>query len=155
TTTKVPVWWRWAAPDPGMGPGSEVLRGDARRQVDLVGVGEGVAGERLAAEEPPPAVLQVEPAGARGEGDGGDARMEPQPGLDRSAGMAGEMVADQVEVAVGGGRSELVKEDEVAHGVTRRRGAGHFLPIAYASRAVDPDLLLAAPLVERHFDPVA
>jgi hypothetical protein len=31
---------------------------------DLVGVGEGLPGQRLAPEDPPPAFLQVEPAGA-------------------------------------------------------------------------------------------
>src|SRR5262249_36167876 len=97
TTPQVAVGWRRAAPDPGLGPGIEVLRGDARRQSDLAGVGEGLAGERLATEEPPPAFLQVEPAGARREGHGVDPRMEPQPLLDGPTGMAGEGVADQVE----------------------------------------------------------
>jgi hypothetical protein len=34
---------------------------------DLVGVGEGLPGQRLAPEDPPPAFLQVEPAGALGD----------------------------------------------------------------------------------------
>jgi len=69
--------------------------------------------------------------------------------------MAGEIVADQVEVAVGVGLSDLVEELEVANGVARGRGEGHFLPVAHAQRAVDPDLLPAAPVVERRLDPVA
>src|SRR5262249_7102711 len=62
--TKRTVWWGWAAPDPGFGPRAEVLGRHLCRQVDLLGVGKGLAGERLATEAPPPAFLPIEPAGA-------------------------------------------------------------------------------------------
>src|SRR5262249_55228945 len=135
TTPPVAVGWRWAAPDPGRGPGIAVLRGDLRRQVDRVGVGTGRAGERLAAEEPPPAFPQVERRGARGEGNGVDPWREPPPLLDRPAGMAGESVADQVEGALGGGRSNLVEELEVADGVAQGCGEGELVALAHAQRA--------------------
>jgi hypothetical protein len=47
------------APDPGLGAGVEVLGGDACCLIDLLGVGEVLAGERLAAEEAPPAFLET------------------------------------------------------------------------------------------------
>src|SRR5262249_12983401 len=149
------VWWRWASPDPGLGPGVEMLGRHARRQVDLLGIGEGLAGEGLPAEEAPPAFLQVEPTGPRGEGDGVDARMLPQPLLDRPAGMAGEVVADQVQLALGIGRVQPREEFQVADGVARRRGEGELVAVPHAQRPVDPHLLVAAPVVERRLDPVA
>src|SRR5258708_6685916 len=65
TATKVAVWARGTAPDPGFGPRVEMLRGNARRQINLLGIGEGLPGEGFPAEEAPPAFLQIEPTGPR------------------------------------------------------------------------------------------
>src|SRR5262249_31122529 len=128
TTTQVAVWWRWAPPDPGVGSGVEVLRGNARRLVDLLGIGEVLAGEGLAAEEAPRAFLQDEPAGPRRERDRVDARMLPQPLLDGRTGVAGEVVTDQVQVAGGIGGGERLEEVQIAGGVACGSGEGEFLP---------------------------
>jgi hypothetical protein len=103
-----------------------MVRRYPRRQSDLLGVGEGLAGERLAAEQTPPAFLQIEPAGARGDGHRAHAWMLPQPLLDGRAGVAGEVVADEIEVPVGIGRLQQREELEIANRVARgsvREGA--------------------------------
>jgi hypothetical protein len=74
------------------------------------GISEGLAGERLATAEPPPAFLQMEPAGACRDGDRMDAWMLAQPLLERPTRVAGEVVADQVELARGIGPVEEREE---------------------------------------------
>src|SRR5207253_10238534 len=68
------------APDPGPGAGVELGGGDPGGVGDLVGVGECLPGQRLAPEDPPPAFLQVQPAGALGDERVPDAGMVFQPG---------------------------------------------------------------------------
>src|SRR6266566_6694724 len=63
------------SPDPGPGSGVELGGGHPGGVPDLIGVGEGLPGQRLAPEEPPPAFLQVEPAGALGDEGVPDAGM--------------------------------------------------------------------------------
>jgi len=55
-----------SSPDPGPGAGVELGGGRPGGMGDLMGVGEGLPGQRLAPEDPPPAFLQVQPAGALG-----------------------------------------------------------------------------------------
>ncbi|MGO8948610.1 MAG: hypothetical protein ACLQUY_13305 [Ktedonobacterales bacterium] len=47
----------WPSPDPGVSALIELLGGYSPRLVDLLGVGEALPHEGLAAEEPPPALL--------------------------------------------------------------------------------------------------
>src|SRR5215468_8485658 len=65
-----------SSPDPGTGVGVELGGGDPGGVGDLVGVGEGLPGQRLAPEDPPPAFLHVQPAGAFGDEGVADAGME-------------------------------------------------------------------------------
>ncbi len=124
TTTKVTMW-RWGpSPDPGLSPRVEVGGGDACCLLDLLGVGEVLAGERLAAEEAPPAFLQVEPTGARRDGHRMDPRMDRQPLLDGPTGVAGEIVRDQGELALRIGVLKRGEEREVADRVACGGGAG-------------------------------
>src|SRR5260221_9369146 len=109
-TTKHAVRRRRASPDPGLGPRVEVLGRPPCRQIDLLGVGEGLAGERLAPEQPPPAFLQVQPAGPRRERNGGHARMLSQPLLYGPTARAGEMVAAQGKLALGMGGAQPREE---------------------------------------------
>src|SRR5215467_9989740 len=81
------------SPDPGPGPGVELGGGDLCGVGDLVGVGEGLPGQRGLAEDPPPAFLQVEPAGALGDEGVADVGMAFQPGLGVLAVVTGEVVA--------------------------------------------------------------
>ena len=58
---------RWAAPHPWSGAGIELTGRHPGRQRDLLGSGKRLAGKGLAAKQPPPALLQIQPAGALGD----------------------------------------------------------------------------------------
>src|SRR5258707_10200609 len=75
--------------DPGAGAGVELGGGGPGGVGDLVGVGEVLPGQRLAPEDPPPAFLQVQPAGALGDEGVADAGMILQPGPGALAVVAG------------------------------------------------------------------
>jgi hypothetical protein len=96
----------WSSPDPGPGTGVELGGGDLGGAGDLVGIGECLPGQRLAPEDPPPAFLQVQPAGALGDEGVPDAGMLFQPGPGALAVVAGEVVGDHVDHAVGVGVME-------------------------------------------------
>src|SRR5258706_3951296 len=153
-TTKHAVRRWWAAPDPGFGPGIEVFGRHPCCQIELLGVGEGLAGERLAAEEAPPAFLQVQPAGPRRDRDGMRARVLRQPLLDGPTGMAGEIVAHEIQLALRMGRIQQLEELEVADGVARGRSEGEFVAVTHPQGPIDPDLLVPTPVVHGRLDPV-
>nr|WP_238598122.1 integrase [Saccharothrix sp. ALI-22-I] len=67
--------------------------------VDLVGVGEALSGQCLAAEQAPPGFLEVEPAGSDGDERVFDAGVVEQPFAGGLAVVAGEVVGDHVDVA--------------------------------------------------------
>jgi hypothetical protein len=56
-----------STPDPRFGSPVELSRRDAGGLLDLLGIGKALPGERIAAEEAPPALLQVEKASLRWE----------------------------------------------------------------------------------------
>ena len=68
------------SPDPGPGAGVELGGGHPGGAGDLVGVGEFLSGQRLAPEDPPPAFLEIQPAGALGDEGVPDAGMALEPG---------------------------------------------------------------------------
>ena len=51
-----------SAPDPGIGSPVELSGSDASGLLNLIRVGKALAGQRIATEKAPPALLQVEPA---------------------------------------------------------------------------------------------
>src|SRR3954453_17545680 len=86
------VSWRcrWPSPDPGFGVAVELGGGQLGGVGDLARVGEGLPGQGVPAGDPPPGLLQVEPAGSLGDEHLLDARMGGQPGPRGQAGMAGQ-----------------------------------------------------------------
>src|ERR1700761_854806 len=92
-----------SSPDPGPGAGVELGGGDPGGAGDLVGVGEVLPGQGLAPEDPPPAFLQVEPAGALGDEGVPDAGVAFQPAPGALAVVAGEVIGDHVDRALGAG----------------------------------------------------
>jgi hypothetical protein len=61
------AWGRWwATPHPRAGAGVEPAGRHPGRQGDLARASEGLPGQGLAAKQPPPALLQVQPAGRLG-----------------------------------------------------------------------------------------
>jgi len=73
--------------------------GDARGLLDLFGIGKALTSQGITAEEPPPALLQVEPAGSGGNEDVMEAWMPFQPGPRLEAGMTAEIVGDDEEIS--------------------------------------------------------
>src|SRR5205085_5316272 len=57
------------SPDPRLGSVVKLDGGHLHRSLNLIGIGQALASERIAAEEPPPALLQVEPTRAFGNED--------------------------------------------------------------------------------------
>src|SRR5215212_8988423 len=94
---------RWAAPHPRAGAGIELTGRHPGGQRDLLGSDKRLAGKGLAAKQPPPALLQIQPAGALGDEHLADAGMVAQPGTSRVAVVAGEVVGDHHNAPVGVG----------------------------------------------------
>src|SRR6266487_3299171 len=139
--------------DPGPGAGVELGGGDPGGVGDLAGVGEGLAGQGGLAEDPPPAFLQVEPAGALGDEGVADAGMVFQPGPGALAVVAGEVVGDHVDRALGVGPLLQLEEVLVGGTVAGRGAHGDRLPVSDAQPAVDPGLVRAAGVFQRRLDP--
>src|SRR5215467_1706015 len=142
------------SPDPGPGPGVELGGGDLCGVGDLVGVGEGLPGQRGLAEDPPPAFLQVEPAGALGDEGVADVGMAFQPGLGVLAVVTGEVIGDDHDLAVRVSILYLLQEPLVVAAVAGRGAHGDLLPAGEAQPAVDPGLLQPAGVLQRRLDPV-
>ena len=88
-----------AAPDPWFGPQVELSSRDAGSLLDLLGIGKALPSEGITAEEPPPALLQIEPARSRWNEDVMDAWMLFQLGTGLEAVMAAEVVSDYEDVS--------------------------------------------------------
>src|SRR5207247_10720692 len=128
------------SPDPGPGTGVELGGSHLGGVGDLAGVGEGLPGQRLPPEDPPPAFLQVEPAGALGDEGVPDAGMILQPGPGALAVVAGKVAGDHPDGALGVGLL-LELEEVLVEGAVAGRGAhGDRLAVPYAQPAVDPGL---------------
>ena len=86
-------------PDPGLSPQVELPGGDASGLLDLIRVGKALSSQSIAAEEAPPALLQVKPACPSGNEDLMEPRMLSQPGAGLGTIVAGEVVGDDENVA--------------------------------------------------------
>jgi hypothetical protein len=143
------------SPDPGPGAGVELGGCHLGGVGDLARTSKGVPGQRLAPEDPPPAFLQVQPAGALGDEGVADAGMVFQPGPGALAVVAGEVAGDHVDRALGAG--PLFQLEEIlAGGAVAGRGAhGDRLPVSDAQPAADPRSYPGAGVLQRRLDPVA
>src|SRR6266487_2775610 len=142
------------APDPGPGAGVQLGGGYLGGVGDLVGIGEGLPGQRLAPEDPPPAFLQVQPAGALGDEGVPDPGVIVQPGPGALAVVAGEVIGDHVDGALGVGLLSPVEEVLVGGAVAGRGAHGDRLPVGDAQPAVHPGLVRPAGVLQRRLDPV-
>jgi hypothetical protein len=143
-----------SSPDPRLGSMVELSRGNARGLLDFVWVGKALPGQGIAAEEPPPALLQVEPARSCRNEDLVEPWMLGEPGPRLSTAVAGEIVSDDVNVPVGIVGFDALKQSYVVRRVARSGASGQFLAIAYAQRSIDPGLLGVATVIQRRFDAV-
>ena len=142
------------SPDPGPGAGVELGGGDPGGMGDLIGVGEFLPGQGLAPEDPPPALLQVQPAGALGDERVPDAGMILQPGPGALAVVAGQVAGDHPDRALGIGLLLQLEEVLVEGAVAGRGAQGDRLAVSDPQPAVDPGLLRPAGVLQRRLDPV-
>jgi hypothetical protein len=149
------VWWRRAAPDPRLGVPIELGSCQTHHVGDVLMVGEGLSSKGFAAEQTPPALDQVEPGGAHRDEDLLEPRMRGQPVANGTAAVTGEVVGDEVEIPVGKGVVQPLQQRKVAGGIAREGGLRQRLPVLYRQRAIDPDLVRAAIIVQEDFDAVA
>jgi hypothetical protein len=153
--TKRAVWWSGTAPDPGVSMPVELGGGQAGGVSDVVCARQRDAGEGFAAEDAPPPFDEVEPGRADWDESVLNTRTPCQPVANRTTAVTGQIVGDQIEVAMRIGVVQRVEQLQVACGIARGRGLGQRLPVADAERAVDPGLLGATLIVQGHFDAVA
>src|SRR6266496_1688039 len=150
------AWGRWwAAPHPRAGAGVELAGRHPGVQGDLLGSGKRLPSKGLAAKQPPPALLQVQPAGPLGDEGVLDPGVVGQPRAGAAAAVAGQVVGDHHDGPgrVGGldGGQQLLVADRVAG----RCGHRHLLPVADAQRAIHPGPLRPTAVVQQRLDPVA
>jgi len=152
--TQLAVRWRWPSPDPRLGMAVELCRGGARDVGDVVGVGQGLAREGLAAEDAPPPLDQVQPGGPDRDEGVLDARVIGQPRANRATAVAGQVVRHDVQVAVWIRLVERLEQFQVARGVARGRRLGQDLSVLDTERAVDPHLVRSPIIIQGNLDPV-
>ena len=141
-------------PDPGFGSPIELIGGDAGGLLDLLGISEALPSKRVAAEEAPPALLQVQPAGSCWNEDVVEAWMPFQPGTRLQTIMTAEIVADDEDVSVRVVGFDIGKPRNVAFRIARSRTARQLLAIAHPQGSVDPRLLWSAAIIHFRFDAV-
>ena len=122
----------WSSPDPGLGPQIELLGGHTCGLLDLFGIGEALASQRVPAKKAPPALLQIEPARSRRNEDVMQTRMPFQPGARLQTIVTAEIVADQEDVSAGVVGFDIGQQSDVPLGVARSSTPGQFLAIAYS-----------------------
>src|SRR5215207_4973833 len=115
---------------PLAGTGVELAGRHAGGQGDLLRGGKGLSGKGLAAKQPPPALLEIQPAGTLGDEGVLDAGVVGQPGPGRDAGVAGEVVGDHHDGPDRVGSLDSTQEVLVADRVARGCSQGDRLPIA-------------------------
>lgn len=143
------------SPDPGFSSVVELRRGDLHGSFNLISIGKTLTSERIAAEEAPPALLQVQPTGSLGNEHVLEAWVVCQPGACFQAVMAAQIVRDDENIPRGIVGFDGLEQLDVVLGIARSRATGDLLAIAHAQRSVDPHLLFSTTVLQRGLDAVA
>jgi hypothetical protein len=139
-------------PHPWLGASIELSSGDRCGLLDLISVGKTLSSEGITSEEPPPAFLQVQPAGSFRDEDVMEPRMLSHPGTSLGAVVAGKVVGDQEDVACRIVGFAVGKQRDIVRRVTRGGTSGEFLAIAHAQRTIHPGFLRPATVIEQRLD---
>lgn len=86
------------SPHPGLRAVVELNRRDLHGLLDFSRIGETLTRQRIAAEQAPPAFLEIEPAGALRDEDVLEARMVREPGAGLQTIMAAQVVGNDENV---------------------------------------------------------
>ena len=92
---------RRSSPDPRFGPRVELRGGHTPGQIDLTWIGKTLTSKRVATKDPPPALLQIQPARPFRNENMVDAWTIRQPGTCFQAAVATEIIRDDENVAGG------------------------------------------------------
>ncbi len=109
----------------------ELSGGHPCRLLNLSGIGKTLTSKGIPAEEPPPSLLQIEPACASRNEELVEAGMCFQPRTRLQTVMTAQIIGDDEDVTSGIVRFNVSKQSDVVLGVTRGRTAGQFLAVAY------------------------
>jgi hypothetical protein len=120
------------SPNPGLGPSVELRGSYAPGQVDLARVGKALTGEGIAAEETPPAFLQVEPTCSFRDEDVLETWMLCQPGAGFQAVVAAQIVCDNENVARRIVCFDQFEQLDIIRRVARGSTPGEFFPITHS-----------------------
>ena len=120
------------SPHPGFGSQIELSGRNAGGLLNLIGIGEALPSKRIASEKPPPAFLQVQPAGSFGNENVMEPGMLSHPEPSLSTVMAAEIVGDHEDVACWVVGFDVLKQSNVVRRVARSGASGQFLAIAHA-----------------------
>jgi hypothetical protein len=151
----MPSCFGWSSPHPRFGSSIELCCGYAHCLLDLISIGKTLSSERITAEEAPPALLQIQPAGSFGNEHVLDARMGHKRGARLQAVMTAQIVRDKEEVPQRIVRFDVLEELNIVLGITCSGTSGQLLAIANPQGAIDPDLLLATTVIQGSFDAVS
>ena len=100
-------------PDPRLGSSVELLGGDAGGLLNLHRIGKALPGQRIAAKEPPPTFLQVQPAGSFGNEDVMEPRMLCHPGTGLGTVVAAEIIGDDEDLSFWIVGFDLLKQRDI------------------------------------------
>ena len=120
------------SPDPGLGSEIELSGRHTGSLLNLLRIGKALPGEGIAAEEAPPALLQIEPTCSGGNEDVMDAWMLFEPGACLKAVVTTEIIGDDEDVADRIISFDGGSQSNVAFGIAREGTTGQFLAIAHA-----------------------
>jgi hypothetical protein len=126
----------------------ELRGGNPRGLLNLVGIGKALPSESIPSEEAPPALLQIEPARSSRNEDVLQTRMLSHPGPRLSTIVAGEVVGDHEDVALGIVSFDVSEQGNVVRRVARGGASSQFLAITHAERSIDPGFLGSATVVQ-------
>jgi len=141
-----------STPDPRVGSPVELSGRDASGWLNLIRVGETLTRQRIATEQAPPALLQIEPAGACRNEDVLESRMLSHPGPRLSTVMAAEIIGDQEDIADRVVRFDVLQQSDVVRRVARGCTPGQLLAITHTQGSIDPSFFGATAVIERRFD---
>jgi hypothetical protein len=130
----------------------ELLGRHLHRLFNLISIGKTLAGEGIAAEETPPAFLEIEPACAFGNEDVLEARVVCQPDPRLQAIVTAQVISDDEDVARRIIRIDVLEQLDVILGIARCGTAGNLPTIAYTQRAGDPRLVVPTALLQWRLD---
>jgi hypothetical protein len=147
--------WRWALPDPRVSALVELLGGDTRGLVNFLMVSKGLTSQGFMAKEAPPTFLQIEPTRAFGNENLMKAWVVKQPSPNRRAGMARQVVSDQIEVALRICLVDDVQQAQIALRIACWRGQGQFMAVRHTQGAIHPHFIGSATVFKGRFHPMA